>query len=180
MAVAPSIWFGKTGHPRHLSSQFGSDLVVRAIEVGVALGGCPVLPGATTIRRHPMPSITPAVSGRRRSPLSEDKIHRAVVQHLKVRGRKDCVWLHCPNGGQRNKTEAARFVGLGVKPGVPDIMIIMDGSVYGLELKSDTGRLSPAQRAMHEQMRTAGATVETTRGLDDAIGQLETWGVLKC
>lgn len=121
-----------------------------------------------------------AGAGKRRPVLSEDKIHRAVVQHLKVRGRKDCVWWHTPNGGSRGKTEAARFVGLGVKPGIPDIVVIMDGETYGLELKADKGRVTPIQRSVHEQMRAAGATVAVTHGLDDAIAQLEDWKVLKC
>lgn len=127
-----------------------------------------------------MPSVGTAATGKRRSSMSEDTIHRAVVGHLKVRARKGVYFFHCPNGGQRNKTEAARFVGLGVKAGVPDLIILMGGEIYGLELKADKGRVTPIQRAVHEQMREAGATVAVAFGLDDALAQLVDWKVLKC
>ena len=86
-----------------------------------------------------MPSVGTAATGKRRSTMSEDTIHRAVVGHLKVRARKGCIYWHTPNGGARGKTEAARFVGLGVKAGIPDLVIIMGGEIYGLELKADKG-----------------------------------------
>lgn len=126
-----------------------------------------------------MPAIaTVTLQGRRQKPLSEDQIHRAVVQHLKVRARPGVIYWHCPNGGSRNKVEAARFVGLGVKPGIPDILCLMDGTLYGLELKAEKGRVSPAQAAMHVAMQQAGAMVAIAFGLDEALDQLTEWGIL--
>lgn len=125
-----------------------------------------------------MPALSTATHGRRQKPLSEDQIHRAVVQHLKARACRGVVYFHPANGGQRNKTESARFVGLGVKAGVPDIIIIASGRTFGLELKADKGRVTPIQKAVHEEMRAAGAMVEVSWGLDDALAQLTEWGVL--
>ena len=127
-----------------------------------------------------MPSVGTAATGKRRPSMSEDAIHRAVIGHLNVRARKGCIYWHTPNGGARGKTEAARFVGLGVKAGIPDLVIIMGGEVYGLELKADKGRVTPIQRSVHDQMREAGATVAVAFGLDDALAQLLDWKVLKC
>lgn len=125
-----------------------------------------------------MPSVGTAAPGKRRSSMSEDAIHRAVVGHLKVRARKGAFYWHTPNGGARGKTEAARFVGLGVRAGVPDLVILMGGEIYGLELKADKGRVTPIQRSVHEQMRAAGATVAVAFGLDDALAQLTRWQVI--
>ena len=56
---------------------------------------------------------------KRRHP--EDDLQRAVAQLLDSLG---WLWWHTPNGGRRSKIEAKRLKGLGVKPGVPDILIL--------------------------------------------------------
>ncbi len=125
-----------------------------------------------------MPAVSPVTLGRRQKSLSEDQIHRAVVQHLKARARPGVFFFHPANGGQRNKTEAARFVGLGVRAGVPDLIIMASGKIFALELKADKGRVTPIQKAVHQEMRAAGATVDVSWGLDEALAQLTEWGVI--
>lgn len=55
---------------------------------------------------------------------------------------------HIPNGGKRNKAEAARFKSMGVKSGVPDLHlpVAMGGyhSLY-IELKAANGKVSANQ-----------------------------------
>jgi hypothetical protein len=62
---------------------------------------------------------------------------------------------------------------------VPDIIAIRAGHTYGLELKADGGRPSPKQIEAMAAMEAAGATVALAVGLDAALSQLETWGLLK-
>jgi hypothetical protein len=50
--------------------------------------------------------------------------------------------------------------------------------LFGVELKSDRGRLSAAQKATHEEMREAGAIVETVSNIDDALKILCAWGII--
>jgi hypothetical protein len=89
-------------------------------------------------------------------------------------------WCHVPNGGYRGAIEAAIFKSLGVIAGVPDLLLIFKGKTYGLELKATkSGRLSPAQIRTHELMREAGAIVTTATGIDDALQQLELWGLIR-
>ena len=110
----------------------------------------------------------------------EQEVQRAVVAHLRWRGQRDVYWFHVGNGGWRSPAEARVFAGLGVRPGVPDLILIRAGTTYGLELKADNGgRLSDAQRDAHEAMRRAGAIVHTAIGLDDAIGWLEQHSLLR-
>lgn len=111
--------------------------------------------------------------------MSESAIQMAVMQHLRLRALPGVVAWHVPNGGSRTAAEAGRFKAEGVVPGIPDINILWAGHFYGLELKADKGRLSPAQRDMHEKLQSAGATVAVAYGLDAAIAQLEAWGVLR-
>lgn len=115
-------------------------------------------------------------SVRQRRP--EDAIQRAVFQHLRVRGAHGHIAFAVPNGGARSKPEAAVMVGLGVLAGIPDVLILHDGKVYALELKSENGSLTPAQKAVQVRLRRAGISVATAYGLDQAITILEAWGLL--
>ena len=110
----------------------------------------------------------------------EQQLQRSVLAHLGRRGVPGLWWCHVPNGGYRGAIEAAIFKSLGVIAGVPDLLLIFSGKTYGLELKAAKGgRLSPAQIRTQEQMRQAGAIVATATGIDEALQQLESWGLLK-
>ena len=111
---------------------------------------------------------------------SERLIQNAVVEHLAWRGIPGMFWTHFPAGGLRNRVVAAQLKGAGTKAGVPDILLLADGRLYGLELKADRGKLSPDQVATHTAMREAGAIIGTAFGLDEALALLETWGLLRC
>jgi len=111
--------------------------------------------------------------------MLEQQIHKALWQHITTRPAPGLFAFHPANGGYRSRTEAAIFAGLGVVPGVPDLILIHDGQTYGLELKADRGRLSPAQTECHARLEAAGAIVAVARGLDAAIAQLEEWGLLR-
>jgi hypothetical protein len=109
----------------------------------------------------------------------EDIIQRAVFEHLRVRCAPGIFAFHPANGGWRSRIEAAILKGLGVRAGVPDVIAVKDGRTYALEIKRPGGRLTAAQNAAHAALRAAGATVVTSYSLDDAVAQLERWGLLR-
>ena len=109
----------------------------------------------------------------------EQAIQRAMFQHLAWRSAPGVFAFHPANGGWRSRIEAAILKGLGVRAGVPDVIAIKGGRTYALELKSPGGRLTAAQSIAHAALRAAGASVVTTYGLDDALAQLERWGLLR-
>jgi hypothetical protein len=109
----------------------------------------------------------------------EAAIQRAVFEHLRLRGASDVFTFHPASGGWRSRTEAAILKGLGVRPGVPDVIAVKAGRTYALELKAPAGRLTPAQRDAHAALRAAGAAVAVAYCLDAAIEQLESWGLLR-
>ena len=109
----------------------------------------------------------------------EQALQKAVLEHLAVRAVQGTYWFHVGNGGYRTPLEAKVFKSLGVRPGVPDLIIINDGRTYGLELKSHGQSLTPVQRTAHVLMRQAGAIVETAVGIDEALKQLEEWKLLR-
>lgn len=114
---------------------------------------------------------------RRQQP--EAQIQRAVFSHLKTRAAPGVFAFHVPNGGYRKPREAAILKGLGVVSGVPDVIAIHHGRVYGLEIKAEGRRATEKQLSAISAMREAGAYTCVAEGLDEAIRTLEFWGLLR-
>ena len=111
--------------------------------------------------------------------LHEDAIQRAVFEHLAVRGVPRLFAFHPANGGYRLPVEAGRLKGLGVRPGVPDVVAVHRGQVYAIELKREGGRATDAQLQAIEEIRAAGGQAQICHGLDCALALLEGWGLLR-
>ncbi len=109
----------------------------------------------------------------------EQAVHQAVIAHLEARGTQGMFYFHPANGGKRTPREAAIFKTLGVRAGVPDIIILWRGRTFGLELKASRRGLTESQRTTHALMRDAGATVGTANGIDEALHVLSEWGLLR-
>ena len=95
-------------------------------------------------------------------------------------------WMHhIPNGGKRSKAEAARFKGMGVKAGVPDIFLPVrmmrydfgQGLSYAglyIELKRETnGRVSREQDVWITGLREQGYACEVCHGWQEARAVIE-------
>ena len=63
---------------------------------------------------------------------------------------------HVPNGGHRNKLEAAKFKSIGVVAGVPDLEFHFKGRSYFIELKIPGGSQSPKQKKVQEALEGQG------------------------
>jgi hypothetical protein len=109
----------------------------------------------------------------------EQEMQKAVLEHLAWRSAPEVFVFHYPAGGWRSPVEAAIFQSLGVVAGIPDLLIIHAGRIYGLELKTKHGRLSGNQIEIQDRMRAAGAIIATAIELDAALEQLEQWGLLR-
>jgi hypothetical protein len=109
----------------------------------------------------------------------EDQIQRAVFEHLRMRAAPGVFAFHPANGGYRKPIEAAIMKRLGVKAGVPDVIAIHQGRVYGLELKAEGGSARQKQLEAIAAMEAAGASCCAAEGLDRAIAALEAWGILR-
>ena len=107
--------------------------------------------------------------------MTEDQLHRAVVEMLPYAFPKLLFW-HTPNGGSRHKTEAARFRGLGVRAGVPDLVFILgDGRVAFIEIKRPRGYLTPPQLAFIAELRRRDVPVAVCRTVDEVRTTLDAW-----
>lgn len=110
---------------------------------------------------------------------SEDQIHKAVLSYLDMCCTRSLIYWHTPNGGSRNIIEAAKLKAMGTRPGIPDVFILCEGHLYGLEIKTTTGRPSDTQKVTLNLLRVNGATTAVVYGLDDALRQLTEWGLIR-
>ena len=110
----------------------------------------------------------------------EADLQRAVVIALRFALPKGAIVQHCANEvtepGPRGAKRQAVLVGMGVHPGFADLLVICDGRVLFLELKSLKGRLSPAQEAFRDAVLAQGFGWALVRSLDDALGALADHG----
>lgn len=55
----------------------------------------------------------------------------------------------------------------GIVPGIPDMILVHQGRIYGFELKTKTGKTSPEQEKVHAVWKEDGTPVFVVRSLED-------------
>jgi len=104
----------------------------------------------------------------------EDAIQAAVIAHWRLLGVPGSLVAAVPN--------KRAFGQAGLSPGLFDLVVLSPtlGRQTGwLELKTASGRLSPAQREFREILILAGVPYAITFGRDEPIKVLEAWGAVK-
>ena len=86
--------------------------------------------------------------------------------------------FHVPNGGKRNAKEAARFKAMGVRPGVPDLLLILPNKKYhflAVELKIGKNVQTENQRNYQRVITAVGGRYEVVRCFDDFEDVIESY-----
>lgn len=119
----------------------------------------------------------------------EDALQRSVVAYLRLALPKEAVWWATPNGGYRDPVTAALLQAAGVEPGIPDLFVLFEGRLIGVELKAPPkrlksgklsqakGRLSNAQKVMIPRLAQAGCPTLVCQSLDEVQQGLAALGV---
>jgi hypothetical protein len=111
---------------------------------------------------------------RRNTP--EADLQRAVVAALRFALPRTAIIHHSANEvaepGARGARRQAILVGMGVHRGFADLMVISEGRVLFLELKSLRGKLSSDQEKFRDAVLAQGLGWALVRSLDDALGAL--------
>lgn len=114
--------------------------------------------------------MRPTVKERAKPRKLEEGLQKTCADWLNLKGY---LWWHTPNaGGGYGTTPGARagymakMKRLGTKPGVPDIMILRNGTLYMAELKAPKGVVSDEQKRFMLRAESEGAVCAVVRSLE--------------
>lgn len=110
--------------------------------------------------------------------MTELQLHHAVAGYLHVALCPPVFWSSIGHGWSKmTKGAAGRLKRAGLKPGIPDVMILHGGAHFWLELKAPAGRLSPAQIDAHYAIKQAGGHVAVCRSPAEVQLALKQWNI---
>lgn len=118
---------------------------------------------------------------KRRRSRPEELLQQSVAKYLNVLARQgQLLWFHVPNGGKRHILEAVKMKRMGVKAGVPDLVIIPKaGPVCFIELKAEDGDTTELQEFWIKSLPDYGCPVSVCRSLDEVRQFLFELGVVR-
>ena len=96
---------------------------------------------------------------------TEQQIQRVILDYLAIVAKQRPIYYFRSAAGSV-KTETGRFFKTG-RPGCPDLSLIIDGRYHGIEVKTEKGRQSPAQKQAEQEIIAAGGQYHLVRCLDD-------------
>jgi hypothetical protein len=107
----------------------------------------------------------------------ESPIQRAILEAIWA-GYPQVTVFAVPNGGYIMEPRiVAKLKWLGLLPGVPDLCLVWPGDWGMIEVKSEDGTLSDAQRDLHPILRSLGVRLAICRSVADLIQTLTEWAV---
>jgi hypothetical protein len=100
----------------------------------------------------------------------EADLQKGCVQWFRLQYREySNLLFHVPNGGYRNKTEAAKFKKMGVVAGVSDLLLLLPRHGFGclcIELKSEKGVMSEHQQEWRDLTIEAGNAYSVVNSIE--------------
>lgn len=107
----------------------------------------------------------------------EQAVQRACVEFLRQCAPDGLAWSAINPVPAKSKSVAGISKAMGMKAGIPDILLVWKGRAIFVEVKADGGRLSPAQRDCQAGLKLAGALVHTVKSLNEFIDFLGAAGI---
>lgn len=118
----------------------------------------------------------------------EDDLQIEVAAYLDRVLPDDAFWWHTPNQSRGDSSSKALAFGarmmaekiksMGMKPGVPDILILYRGKLYGTDAKARYGSLTDSQIEIMPRMEAAGAIIKPEfRTIEEMEAILVEWGI---
>ena len=94
----------------------------------------------------------------------EDKIQAGIVNLLRQNG---FLVFSVPNGGQRSAITGALLKKTGALAGVSDLIIVLEGRVVFVEIKTPSGRQQDTQKIFQGKVEQLGHRYEIWRDISD-------------
>lgn len=111
--------------------------------------------------------------------MTEAQLQRSILTYLRA-VLPDALCIHVPNGGSRagGAIEGARLKAQGVVAGFPDLLLMPgNGKAFVLEVKTSTGRVSPAQHMLMDRLHHLGIEGAVVRSIEDLALALRAWNI---
>ena len=106
--------------------------------------------------------------------IREADLHKTIAELLNWVLLPPAFWSTFPAGwGVMHQATAGRLKGSGLKAGFPDLFIIFNGRITGIELKAPGGVLTKVQRDMHLLLRGAGMMTYVCHSVDEVLDALD-------
>jgi hypothetical protein len=116
-------------------------------------------------------------------------IHAGLVEWFRQFKRDGVVFFHPSSGEERTKRVnpktgkvfcpgGTRLQWMGLRKGVPDLVILHSGRIGGLEVKTPTGTLSREQKEFRVEWERAGGIYGVVRSVEEGKALLKEWGVI--
>lgn len=101
---------------------------------------------------------------------TENELHVSVANLLDWVLKPPAFWTTFPAGwGKFSGAMAQLLKRMGLKAGMPDILVFYAGECFGIELKTGKNTLTPEQRATHAKLEAAGVLVTVCRSVEDVM-----------
>lgn len=123
--------------------------------------------------------VKATVTGKPGDLMNEHQIHVAIADQVRRRGAHGLVWWHTPNQGTHNVAFRSKLKKLGARAGVGDLVFLLRGRFFSLEIKTVKGRPTVDQMQFASDVNAAGGCSCVCHGLDAALRVLETWKILR-
>ena len=120
-----------------------------------------------------------ANKGQRSKPRQiEARIQTACVNWYRLSYPKFLIFA-VPNGGSRNKIEAANLKREGALAGVADLILLAEGKVLFVEMKTMKGRQTERQKLFQHNVERLGFQYVVCRSFDEFRSEVTKWLIRK-
>lgn len=107
----------------------------------------------------------------------EHRLQMGVAEYLRAALPPEVWWSSIDMANAKDALTGAIRKARGAVAGIPDVLLCHAGKLIGIEIKTETGRLSPAQIVQHQRMRVAGAAIYVVRNSYDVEAVLREEGI---
>jgi len=96
--------------------------------------------------------------------MLEKAIQKSILDYLGY--RQKCFWRNNSGAMVSEYKGRQRFMRFG-ENGSPDIFVVKNGNIYGLEVKNEKGKQSDSQKEWEDKFTKAGGIYKVVRSLED-------------
>ncbi|QDH17430.1 VRR-NUC domain-containing protein [Swingsia samuiensis] len=107
---------------------------------------------------------------------TEDRLHASVWRFLNYSLPTDALAMSIENRNN-GRQEGARRKARGCLAGTPDMMVLWNGRMHFIELKTSDGKIHSSQRILFPILERTGHPVAICRSVEDVHNHLKSCGV---